>query len=448
MSQHSLQRVLSFWDVFFIAVGQIIGAGVIALTGIAIGMTGPSVIFAYLLSAVLVLIVTILIMMAGSVLPAVGAYYAWCSRLSGGWIGSIVLSLILLASVSLSLYGSSFGLYLNPLFPILSVNAWGVLVIVLLFLANLFGLNLAAKVQVGLVAILVSALAIYAGFAMPKIDGGLLNPWLPEGIIGFVTAVFLLKFATGGAYMIVGLRGEMKNPRRVIPIVMTTATIAVAAIYAFVALASVGVVPWQEMINQPLTVAGQQFLPGWAMTYFLVGGAGLAICTTLNSQFIQLPRTFIVASWDRLIPERFGRLNRFGAPHYILGVMMVIGVLPLIVDLDIGDIARAATISASLPSIFVYWALTRIHTRYPEQYANSMFNMKPLWIWSLFIFSELSTFVGIYFLSRDLSSTVVWSLVIWTIVAVAYYPIRKHFLAKQGFDLDAATRDDSLFHNH
>ena len=350
---------------FFIAVGQIIGAGVIALTGIAIGMTGPSVIFAYLLSAVLVLIVTILIMMAGSVLPAVGAYYSWCSRLSGGWIGSIVLSLILLASVSLSLYGSSFGLYLNPLFPILTANQWGICVIVLLFLANLLGLQLAAKVQFALVAILVSALAIYAGFAMPKIELSLLQPWLPEGVIGFVTAIFLLKFATSGAYMIVGLSGEMKNPRRVIPIVMTTATIVVAVLYAFVALASVGVVPWQEMINKPLTVAGEQFLPGWAMTYFLVGGAGLAICTTLNSQFIQLPRTFIVASWDQLIPESFGRLNRFGAPYFILGIMMAVGVIPLIVGLDIGDIARAATISASLPSIFVYWSLTRIHTRYP-----------------------------------------------------------------------------------
>jgi L-asparagine transporter-like permease len=60
LSRNSLKQVLSGWDVFFIAVGQIIGAGVIALTGIAIGMTGPSVIFAYLLSAVLVLIVTIL----------------------------------------------------------------------------------------------------------------------------------------------------------------------------------------------------------------------------------------------------------------------------------------------------------------------------------------------------------------------------------------------------
>lgn len=445
MSKNSLEQVLSGWDVFFIAIGQIIGAGVIALTGIAIGMTGPSVIFAYLLSAVLVLIVTTLIMMAGSVLPAVGAYYTWCSRLSGGWTGSIVLFLILLASVSLSLYGSSFGLYLNPLFPILTVNQWGIFVIVLIFIANLFGLQLAAKVQVVLVAILVSALALYAGFAMPAIEGDLLQPWLPEGIIGFVTAVFLLKFATGGAYMIVGLSGEMKNPRRVIPIVMTSATIVVAVLYAFVALASVGVVPWQEMMNKPLTVAGQQFLPGWAMTYFLVGGAGLAICTTLNSQFIQLPRTFIVASWDQLIPESFGRLNRFGAPYFILVIMMAVGVIPLIVGLDIGDIARAATISASLPSIFVYWALTRIHTRYPERYANSMFNMKPIWIWFLFVFSELSTFVGIYFLSRDLSATVIWSLVIWSAVAVGYYPLRKRFLAKQGVDLDAATSDEAIF---
>ena len=43
---------------FFIAIGQIIGAGVVALTGIAIGMTGPSVFIAYFFAAVLVLIVS------------------------------------------------------------------------------------------------------------------------------------------------------------------------------------------------------------------------------------------------------------------------------------------------------------------------------------------------------------------------------------------------------
>jgi APA family basic amino acid/polyamine antiporter len=445
MDHPKLKRVLTFWDVFFIAIGQIIGAGVVALTGIAIGMTGPSVIVAYFAAAILVLVVSILIMMAGTTLPSTGAYYAWASRLGNGWLGSIVLSLILLASISLSLYGSSFGLYLSPIFPALSVNEWGVFVIVLLFFANLFGLRIASRVQIVLVLLLLSALAVYAGFAIPMIDGNLLAPMFPKGITGFITAVFLLKFATGGAYMIVGLGGEMHNPRRTVPIVMITATLAVAVIYGFVALASVGVVPWTEMIDQPLTVAGRQFLPGWAMTYFLIAGAGLAICTTLNSQFIQLPRTFIVASWDKLIPMWVGRVNRYGAPHFVLVIMLLIGIGPLLAGMNIGDIARAATISASFPAFIVFWVVTKIPKQYPDEYKKSMFNLSQFWIWLLFVVSELSMVVGVYFLSQDLSPTVVKILAGWIVLSILYYPLRRRFLAKKGFDLDKLTTDDSIF---
>ena len=173
-------------------------------------------------------------------------------------MGSLVIALTLLASVSFALYGSSFGLYLNPLFPILSVNQWGILVVVLLFIGNLLGLNMAARLQMVLVLLLVSALALYAGIAAPQIDFSLLSPMYPAGIVGFVTAVFLLKFATSGAYMVVGLSGEMQDPRRTIPLVMTATTVAVAVLYALVALASVGTTPWQEMVDKPLTVAGER----------------------------------------------------------------------------------------------------------------------------------------------------------------------------------------------
>lgn len=437
--------MLSFWDVFFIAVGQIIGAGVVALTGIAIGMTGPSVALAYVFSALLILIVTILIMLAGTTLPATGAYYVWASRLSSGWLGSIALFLILLAGISLSLYGSSFGLYLNPLFPILSVNGWGVLIVLGLFAANLFGLRLASRVQMVLVLLLLSALALYAGFAAPQLNPDLLSPAFPKGIVGFVTAVFLLKFATGGAYMIVGLSGEMHNPRRTIPIVMISSTLCVAVIYGVVALASVGVIPWQEMVDQPLTVAGAAFMPRWALTYFLIAGAGLAICTTLNSQFIQLPRTFIVASWDKLIPEWVGQLNRYGAPWVVLLVMMIIGIGPLLAGVDIGEIARAATLSASFPAFIVYWSITRIPKKFPEQYAQSPFHLKPFWLWSLFGFSMLSTLIGIYFLAQDLSQTTVVTFAVWLALSIAYYPLRRRYLAKRGIDLDQLTSDSKIF---
>ena len=445
MQTNKLRRVLGFWDVFFIAVGQIIGAGVVALTGIAIGMTGPSVILAYFFAGILVLVVSIPIMIAGTSLPATGAYYTWSSRVGGGWLGSIVLLLILLATISLSLYGSSFGLYLNPLFPALSVNQWGLLIIVVLGCANLFGLQLASKVQMFLVLLLMSALALYAGFAIPQLDTALLTPMFPKGIVGFITAVFLLKLATGGAYLVVGLSGEMINPRRTVVVVMISATLAVVVVYGFVALASVGVIPWQEMINQPLTVAGRAFLPGWAMTYFLIAGAGLAICTTLNSQFIQLPRSFMVASWDKLLPEWVGVLNHYGAPYVIILGMLAVGAMPLIFGLDIGDTARAATISASFPAFIVFWVVTQIPKKYPEAYKQSVFQLSQGWMWALFLFSEFASVVGVYFLAQDLSTTVIVVLMLWIAIAVAYYPLRKRYLASKGIDLDVLTTDEEIF---
>jgi APA family basic amino acid/polyamine antiporter len=334
---------------------------------------------------------------------------------------------------------------MNPLFPSLSVNAWGILVIVLLFFANLFGLKIASRVQMFLVLLLISALAVYAGFAMPKIDTSHFSPLFPMGAVGFITAVFLLKFATGGAYMVVGLGGEMHNPHRTIPVVIVSATLLVSIVYGFVALASVGVIPWQEMVNQPLTVAGEKFLPGWAMIYFLSAGVGLAICTTLNSQFIQLPRSFIVASWDKLIPAWVGNLNRFGAPHLLLFVMLMIGILPLAIGLDIGEIARAATIAASFPAFIVYWVITQIPKKYPEEYERSLFRLNQFWLWVFFFLSETSSVIGVYFLSRDLSTFIVATLGLWILGAIAYYPIRKRYLGKKGIDLDALTTDRDIF---
>ena len=445
MSIAQLKRSLGFWDVFFIAVGQIIGAGVIALTGIAIGMTGPGVVLAYLASAVLVIVVTLLIMMAGASLPVVGAYYAWSARLGGGWLGSLVLWLTLLASISLSLYGSSFGLYLEPVFGLLDANQWGIVVVTLLCIGNLFGLTLASGVQRLLVFVLLSALALYAGFAAPNIDAAKLSPMLPSGWLGFLTAVFLLKFATSGAYMVVGLGSEIRNPHRVIPIVMTTATLFVAVLYAGVAAASVGVVDWREMIDQPLTVAGEVFMPGWALTYFLLAGAGLAICTTLNAQFIQLPRTFMLASWDGLLPAWIGRLNRYGAPHVILLAMLAVGIVPLVANLEIGEIARVASIAANLPPLIVYWVVLRIPETHPQQYQRSGFRFSKRTLWTLFVISEGATLAGIYLLARDLPISVILTVVVWVGLAIAYYPLRRAYVARQGINLDAQVTDAAIF---
>ena len=61
--------------------GQTIGSGVMAMTGIAIGMTGRGVVLAYILSSVFVVFMSIPTMMMGSALPTTGGAYRYASRL-------------------------------------------------------------------------------------------------------------------------------------------------------------------------------------------------------------------------------------------------------------------------------------------------------------------------------------------------------------------------------
>lgn len=54
-STNELKHVLTFKDLFSQAVGQIIGVGVMTLLGSAIGLTGRSVPFAFLISTLIVI---------------------------------------------------------------------------------------------------------------------------------------------------------------------------------------------------------------------------------------------------------------------------------------------------------------------------------------------------------------------------------------------------------
>ncbi|MEJ7517510.1 amino acid permease, partial [Staphylococcus pasteuri] len=84
---------------------------------------------------------------------------------------------------------------------------------------------------------LIIALSCFIIFGLPHVDFGVFNmhAMLPDGFTGFFTAVGLVSFATGGAQVVAELGGEMKNPKRDIPIVIIIATIFVGLLYAFIA---------------------------------------------------------------------------------------------------------------------------------------------------------------------------------------------------------------------
>lgn len=84
---NNLKKVLGFTDVMGIAIGQIIGAGVMSLTGIGIQMTGSGITPAFILSSLITLLTMFPIAILGSALPTTGGMYQYTSRLLSPKVG-------------------------------------------------------------------------------------------------------------------------------------------------------------------------------------------------------------------------------------------------------------------------------------------------------------------------------------------------------------------------
>ena len=266
-STKDLNRTLGKKELMGIAIGQIIGAGVMSMMGVAIAMTGRSANLAFMLSAVFTMctffpsiFITSCIRMRG------GAYTQFAVFAGDKWAGySSVVSVI--GNMSLAMYALSFAEYAVALLPsggsekiiALSVGT-------IFFILNFFGVDLMAKIQNLLVIVLLISLTMFAVFGLPSVDFGTYfsnadGLFLSDGVTGFLTATAYLGFATGGATVILGVSAECKNPTKDIPFVIVTSTVGVALLYGLVATTASGVLPVAEVANQPLTLVAAEILP-------------------------------------------------------------------------------------------------------------------------------------------------------------------------------------------
>ena len=243
-SKH-LKKVLSLSDVMGIAIGQIIGAGVMSLTGIGIQMTGSGITPAFILSSLITLLTMLPIAILASSLPTTGGMYQYTSRLLSPKTGVFWLLLFIFLQITLSLYALSFAQYLEGLLPGVPVRTVAFLLLTVLFVVNIVGIKSASIVGNLMVITLILALSFFILFGLPHVNFSVFSTssMFPDGFTGFFTAVGLVSFATGGAQVVAELGGEMKNPKRDIPLVIVVATIFVGLLYAFIASIAVGVLP-------------------------------------------------------------------------------------------------------------------------------------------------------------------------------------------------------------
>ena len=430
-----MNKKLNFWDCMGFCIGQIIGSGIMVLTGVVIGFTGHGTPLAFILAACLAITTMIPFTFLASTLPTNGAGYNYIKRLIGNKAGFFYLCSFVLTQVLIATYAKGFASYFVAVFPSFNEAAVAMTALTIAVVVNLIGLKTSAIVQKVMVVFLLFSLGIFVAFGLPQVDWSVLEMSkaniMPNGIKSFLVGVALLSFATSGAKFVAENGDEIENPQKNIPKAMICSTLLVASFYAMIGVVASGVLPLEEVAFQNLTVVAKKIFPPTVYLFFVIGGAMFALMTTLNGTLSWVTRGLQSAAKEGWLPEAFAKENKGGAPVLLLMIFYVVGALPILTGMSTEIIANIGIGLDMLTEFAILIACFRLPKLYPEEYKKSAFYIKPQILYMILSIVGVLMLGTSYVNLSDLTGSMYIAIVIYLVFVYVLTQIRyKYFLAK------------------
>lgn len=276
----SLSHGLKQRHLSMIALGGVIGAGLFVGSGAGIAAAGPSIVVAYALSGLLVMLVMRMLGEMSAAYPSSGSFSAHAERAIGPWAGFTAgWAFWVLLCTAVGMEGIGAAKIVSGWLPGTPEWMW-----VALFMAVFLGTNLAAVKNFGefefwFAALKVGAIVLFLALGVLAVAGvlpgtdspGLSNltgegGFLPNGSEGLVIGLLASLFAYGGLETVTIAAAESEDPVRGVASAVRTAMWRIALFYIGSMAVVVTLVPWDEQAvveSGPYVAALEQLgIPG------------------------------------------------------------------------------------------------------------------------------------------------------------------------------------------
>lgn len=340
-----LRRELGFWDALTIGAGTMIGAGIFLLAGVALEMSGPAAIFAYLLSGIVCMITASSAAELATGMPTSGGDYFFVSRSLGpafGAISGVGIWLSLTFAIAFYLYGM--GEYLSQFLPLTAF--WGAFIGgVLLTILNIVGAKESGRTQVVIVLTLFVILGGFSILGVFNIDTDNFSPFFPFGtepVFG-TTALVFVSFL--GFVKIAAVAEEIKDPSKNLPRALIGSVALVTVLYVVILLV-IGGMFTQDTIGaerDPLTAAARRMLGNPGVVLIILAGL-LATISSANASILASSRINLAMARDRMVPNWLSKIHeKLLTPYRAIVLTGVLALLFLLLD-SLEDLAKVASV--------------------------------------------------------------------------------------------------------
>jgi basic amino acid/polyamine antiporter, APA family len=331
-----LRRCLSAADLTFIGIGQMIGAGIFVLTGVAAAtQAGPAIIFSFIAAGIACAFVAFAYAELASCVGGCGGAYGYAYALFGEIIAWIVgWTLVFGLGVALAAVANGWSGYFSnaltamgmglpeawtkgpALGGILNLPAIGVILTIMVLLFA--GVKQSAKTNMAIVLVKVTALIVFVTIAAFHINSALWTPFVPYGwfsytgdgrTVGVFAAASLVFFAYRGFQNIALAVEEARRPQRDIPIGILTALFSTTLLYLAVAALLTSIVPYATLnVPSPVAFALLQLGINWGSALVAVGVI-VGLTSTMLVIYYSLTRILFAMARDGLLPAFFAVID-------------------------------------------------------------------------------------------------------------------------------------------
>ena len=407
------EKKMSLFDLTFMAIGGIIGAGIFSMVGTGIATTGRSVSLALLVGMVFTMSQQIRYIFTSSMFQLSGGMYSQNALVLSPFMSGVSGIVTAVSSVSFSVFGISMAQYLSDLFPVLAPYQVPVacIVLVFFFIVASTGADIFARAINALGILKFIALALFIGFGLTKVQMGGFEgePFFMNGTVSFFTAVALMSFTCNGATNIINVQAIAENPKKNIPKAFFIASILVAGVYFLLGFVASGVAPYAEAAGQNLGYMAELVLPGPLFIFFIVGGAMCSLSTALLGGISSYPYMIMGIAEDGWLPSVFKKkLN-------VVVILAILAILPVIGGFTLDNIVSMMLVPGMVIGAIANVQAMNLPERFPEQWANSGLKCSPTFYRFLMVVSIVTSLMTGFFSLTSLTLP----LAIGTVVATA-----------------------------
>jgi amino acid transporter/mannitol/fructose-specific phosphotransferase system IIA component (Ntr-type) len=427
-----LKKELGFIEVFCISSGAMISSGLFILPALAYAKTGASVIIAYAIASLLIIPTVLSKAELTTAMPKTGGIYFFTDRSMGpmmGTIGGLAAWFSLAFKTAFALLGIGIFLVLfNPGFTILQIKLVAIACVLLFMAINLYGVKFSGKFQVIIVLTLISILILYIFVGAFFIEFSRYTPLAPLGLGSIFATAGLVFISFAGTTKIAAIAGEVKNPKRNLPLGMFFSWGIVSLLYIFVIFVTVGVVDPIDLENSltPLSLGGEVTMGLFGILIMSFAGL-LAFISTGNAGILAASRDPMAMGKDELIPGAFSKISKRGTPW--VSIVFTSGfMIAIILFLDLEDFVKTASTLKLI--LFILANLALIFMR-----ESNIRHYRPKYKAPFYPWIQVVGIVGYGFLIIQMGSLPLMIAGIFIACALGWYFIYAHGKIKREYAL-------------